>query len=157
MLTSCLLPIQTQRKKKVWLSKCSTIAILYLGCDFGRTCSLKFTCFTVWTPDSFLLWPGNGAHVSTQLSSTADRNEPLVWRLKRPLAQITCLKDALEPVHFGENLVRDQCRHADELCSGVARGAAIMAGACRIISGAPMNLGGTNEPRVKRGTRAHHL
>lgn len=81
---------------------------------------------------------GNVARVFTQLSSTADRSEPLVWRLERLLAQITFLKDVLEPVHFGENLVRDQCRHADELCSGVARGAVIMARACRIISGAPM-------------------
>lgn len=56
------------------------------------------------------------------------------WRLEHTLAQITCLKDALEPVHFRENLVRDQCWHADELCSGVARGTMIMVRACRIIS-----------------------
>lgn len=29
------------------------------------------------------------------------------WRPKRALAEITCLKDVFEPIHFGENLVWD--------------------------------------------------
>lgn len=36
-----------------------------------------------------------------------------------------------------KNLVLDQCWHADELCSGVARGTMIMVRACRIVVGAP--------------------
>lgn len=139
MLTSCWLLLHTQKRKSMTLKMFnyfnSSTHILYLGRDFGRSRFLKITCFAVGTPDAFLLCAGNVARVFTQLSSTADRSEPLVWRLERLLAEITCLKDVLEPVHFGENLVRDQCRHADELCSGVARGAVIMAGACRIISG----------------------
>lgn len=60
------------------------------------------------------------------------------WRLKRALALITCLKDLIEPIHFEKkNLVLDQCWHADELCSGVARGTMIMVRACRIVVGAP--------------------
>lgn len=44
----------------------------------------------------------------------------------------------LKPVYFGENLVRHQCWHADELCSGVAGGTMIMVRACRMISWALM-------------------
>lgn len=82
------------------------------------------------------------------------------WRLKLTLAQITCLKDALEPIHFGENLVQDQCWHTDELCSGVARGTMIMARACRIISGALMAqeelMKYTPNHTRSRHTQAHH-
>lgn len=77
-----------------------------------------------------------------------------LWRLERALAQISCLKDALQPIHFGENLVEDQCLHADELRSGVARGPMIMVGACRNIAGALVGSDGGgfngNIPQVHR-------
>lgn len=39
------------------------------------------------------------------LQKQRDR-ESLLLRLRRALAQITCLKNALEPIHFRENLVQ---------------------------------------------------
>jgi len=83
------------------------------------------------------------------------------WRLKRALAQITCLKDVIEPIHFGENLVLNQCWHADELCSGVARGTMIMVRACRMISAAQIiqdeSIMYTQNHTNSFGTQALHL